>query len=429
VTAIAIITLLVVMLLIGVPIGFAMICAAAFGVWWLTGSWLMVHTIASTTLYSSVADYTLTSVPMFILMAYVISQSGIAKDLFAAAANWLSFMRGGLALGTLVATSIFGAMSGASVAAAAVMSEIAVPQMRKAGYSEELSTGVVAVGATTDVLIPPSIALIIYGILTDTSIGALLVAGILPGVLLAVMIGAVIVTWVTVNPSIAPPTQAVSWSDRWASLSAIWPSLLLILTVMFLLYSGFATPTEIGALGAFMAIILAALLGRLSIAGLKYALAKTIKATAMIFIIFIGAKFFGYFLTMTQSPQALVDIVIGLEMNRWLVIIGITAAYFVLSMFMDEMPLMMLTLPLTFPVVMALDFDPVWFGILTMMMVAMGLVFPPVGMLAFVVSGASRIDLVKVYKGCSVLIVAIFATTALLMIFPDIALYLPRAMR
>lgn len=420
---------LIVALLIGVPIALALAGSAALGLWAITGSLPQVLAIAGTNIYSSVSDYTLTSVPMFILMAYLTSQSGIAHDLFKAGSSWLSSLRGGLAIATVFATAVFGAMSGASVAAAAVMAEIAYPEMRKAGYSEELATGVISVGSTTNILIPPSIALIVYGLLTDTSLGALLVAGILPGIVLALVLALVIVAWVSLQPSIAPATRSASWQERWRSLAGVWPSVVLILAVMVLLYSGIATPTEIGALGALVAAIIGFLLRRLTWKAFLGAVMMTIRSTAMIFVIFVGAKFFGYFVTLTQVPQHLVDIIVHLEVNRWVVILGVIVSYFVVSMFMDEVPLMMLTLPLSFPVVTALGFDPVWFGILTMMMVAMGLVFPPVGMVAFVVSAASGADLVKVYKGCAVLIMAIFITTALLMVFPQLALFLPATMR
>lgn len=420
---------LILLLLLGVPIAFSLFGAAALGIWLLTGDGMQIIAIAGTSAYSSIADYSLTAVPMFILMAYFASRSGVATDLFNAAANCLSWVRGGLAIATVFASAVFGALSGASVAAAAVMSEIAIPNMRKHGYSDELASGSVAVGATTDILIPPSIALVIYGMLTDTSLGQLLVAGIIPGLLLAVVISAVIVSWVTINPSIAPATYTVPWNETLASLLRVWPSLLLISSVLLLLYSGIATATEVGAIGALLSAVLAAVLGRLSWEATVDAVHRTIRGTAMIFVIFIGAKLFGYYITMTQIPQVIVDWVLHVGLRPWLVIVGIIVSYFVISMFMDEVPLMMLTLPITFPVVTALGYDPIWFGILTMMMVAMGLVFPPVGMVAFVVSSAGRVNLVSVYKGCTVLITAIFITTALIMIFPDIVTYLPRTMR
>jgi len=416
-------------LLLGVPVALALAGAGAFGIWLMTGEWAQVTAILGTATYSSVAEYTLSTVPLFILMAFFASHSGVARDLFEAIANWTSRIRGGMAVATVGATGIFGAMSGASVAAASVMSEIAVPQMRRHGYADELAAGAVAVGATTDILIPPSVALVVYGLMTDTSLNDLLIAGIIPGVMLAVVLAVVILVWVRINPALAPNTYEVSWRQRFRSLASVWPSLVLILVVLTLLYSGFATATEVGAAGAFCAALLALLLGRLSWPKVRDSIGQTLLSTAMIFMIFIGAKIFGYFLTLSQIPQSVVAWVLHMQFDRWVVILGIIVAYFVISMFMDEVPLMIITLPLTFPIVTTLGFDPVWFGIMTMMMVAMGLVFPPVGMVAFVVSAAAKVDLVKVYKGSAVLMSAIVICTGLLMLFPEIALYLPRALK
>ncbi len=421
--------LLVALILFGVPVAFALAGAGFVGIWAVTGNASQAVAILGISTYSSVAEYLLSTVPLFILMAFFASYSGVARELFTAIANWTSGIRGGMAIATVGATGVFGAMSGASVAAASVMSEIAIPEMRKHGYADELSAGAVAVGATTDILIPPSVALVIYGLLTDTSLGALLIAGIVPGVMLAVILSLLIYGWVTVNPSIAPGTYIVPWRERFLSVGRIWPSIILIGGILVLLYSGIATPTEVGALGALLALIIAFALRRLSFAKVMTALEQTLRATAMIFLIFVGAKVFGYFLTLSQIPQHVVAAVLEMELNRWVVLVGIIVSYFVISMFMDEMPLMVITLPLTFPIVTSLGFDPVWFGIMTMMMVAMGLVFPPVGMVSFVVSAAGRVELTKVFKGASVLMMAIVITTILLMVFPQIALFLPATMR
>jgi tripartite ATP-independent transporter DctM subunit len=327
------------------------------------------------------------------------------------------------------ACGIFGAMSGASVAAAAVMSSVAMPNMRKYGYSDELGAGAIGVGSTLAILIPPSVPMVIYGVATQTSIGALLIAGILPGIVLAILLAACIFVWVTISPSHAPQTVRTTWAERWRSVARIWSSLLLIFIVIMLLYSGVATPTEVGAIGAFAAALIGVCQRRLSWAAGLNALRDTLKTSAMIFIIMIGANLFGYFMTMSQLPQNLVAAVMDMQINRWIIVIGITVGYFVISMFMDEIPLLLLTLPLSFPLITTAGFDPVWFGVLSTLMVAMGLVFPPVGMVAFVVAATAKVDLMKVYRGTGILIIAIFITTALVMIFPDIALWLPASMR
>jgi C4-dicarboxylate transporter, DctM subunit len=420
---------LVFSLIVGVPIAVALAVSGMLGIYVVTGDFSKVLGIVSLTPFGTVADYALTTIPMFILMAYLSASSGLARDLYTAASNWLAPVRGGLAIATVFACGIFGAMSGASVAAASVMSKIAMPEMRRHGYSEELAAGSIGVGATLDILIPPSIAMVIYGIATQTSIGKLLIAGIIPGILVGVLLAVMIFVWVTLSPHHAPATYRVSRQERYASLVRVWPSLLLIFLVLVLLYTGIATPTEVGAIGALLAAIIGAMFGRLTAADSVDTLKSTIRTSAMIFLILIGATIFGIYMALSRIPQEVVTLVTEMQLNRWVVIVGIVVVYFVISMFMDEIPLLLLTLQLTFPLITSLGFDPIWFGVLSMMMVAMGLVFPPVGLIAFVVSASAGVDLTKVYKGTSVLMLALVLTTVLIIVFPQIVLWLPATMR
>jgi tripartite ATP-independent transporter DctM subunit len=420
---------MVIALLLGVPIAFSLAGAGILGIYLHTGNLNMVIGILGMAPFSTVADYALTTIPMFILMAFFSASSGLARDLYTAGANWLSHIKGGLAIATVFACGIFGAMSGASVAAASVMSSIAMPEMRRHGYSEELAAGSIGIGATLDILIPPSVAMVIYGVATQTSIGKLLIAGVVPGIIVGIFLTLAILVWVRVSPSHAPETYRVSTAERWASIKRIWPSLLLIFMVLVLLYTGIVTPTEVGAIGAFLSAAIGVAFGRLRWTGAIEALKLTIRTSAMIFMIIIGATIFGSYMALSRFPQHVVAAVAEMNLNRWVVIVGIVVAYFVVSMFMDEIPLLLLTLQLTFPLITNLGFDPIWFGVLSMMMVSMGLVFPPVGMIAFVVSATANVSLVKVYKGTSILMIAIVLTTILIMIFPQIALWLPATMR
>ncbi len=420
---------MVVALLLGVPIAFSLATAGIVGIYLLGGDGTVILRILGTTPFGVTAEYILTTIPMFILMAYFSASGGLARDLYTAGAHWLSGIRGGLAIATVFACGIFGAMSGASLAAAAVMSSIAMPEMRRHGYSDELAAGAIGIGSTLDILIPPSVGMVIYGISTQTSIGKLLIAGVVPGLIVAVLLTAAILVWVRVRPAHAPETYLVSARERWASLGRIWSSLLLIVLVVALLYTGVATPTEVGALGAFLAGAIGAAFGRLTWASALEALRQTIKTSALIFMILIGATVFGYYMAMSKIPQQVVAVVTEMNLNRWVVIIGIVVTYFVVSMFMDELPLLLLTLQLTFPLITSLGFDPVWFGVMSMLMVAMGLVFPPVGMIAFVVSSSANVSLVKVYTGTSILMIALVLTTVLVMIFPQTALWLPNTMK
>jgi C4-dicarboxylate transporter, DctM subunit len=420
---------MVVALLLGVPIAFSLAVAGIVGIFLLGGDLNVMLRVLGTTPFSTAAEYVLTTIPMFILMAYFSASGGLARDLYSAGAQWLSRVKGGLAIATVFACGIFGAMSGASLAAAAVMSSIAMPEMRRHGYSDELAAGSIGIGATLDILIPPSVGMVIYGITTQTSIGKLLIAGVIPGIIVGFFLILAIMVWVRVRPSHAPETYVVSRSERWAGLRRIWSSLLLIVLVVVLLYTGAATPTEVGALGAFLAAVIGVALKRLSWAGAIDAIRQTIKTSGLIFMILIGATIFGYYMAMSQIPQHVVAAVTALDLNRWVVISGIVIAYFVVSMFMDELPLLLLTLQLTFPLIVSLGFDPVWFGVMSMLMVSMGLVFPPVGMIAFVVSSSANVSLMKVYTGTSILMIALVLTTILIMIFPEIVLWLPSTMK
>jgi len=415
-------------LFLGVPIAFGLGGAGMLGILLITGDWKMMMSTLGMAPYITCSEYVLTTIPMFILMAYFSSWGGFARDLYTAMYNLLSNIRGGLGIATVFACGIFGAMSGASTASASAMSKIAMPEMRRFGYSEMLAAGAIGVGSVLDILIPPSIAMVVYGISTDTSIGKLLIAGVVPGIILGAFLAGCILTWVTVNPSSAPKVIRVSWNERFRSLLAIWPSLLIVLFVLVALYTGMATPTEVGAVGAAASGVIGVAMGRLSKTDILKALIDTLLTTTMIFMIIIGAMIFGHFVTLSQVPQKIVATITSLNLNRWIVLWLVIGTYFVVSMFMDELPLMLIIIPIVFPVISSLGFDPIWFGVMTMMMVGMGLVFPPVGMIAFVVSSTAKVDLMTVYRGTSILMIAILLTTILLCFFPQIALWLPGKM-
>ncbi|MEW6666013.1 MAG: TRAP transporter large permease [Thermodesulfobacteriota bacterium] len=415
-------------LLLGVPIAVALAGSGVLGIWLVKEEWGIVLGVLKTATLAA-ADYNLSTVPMFILLAYFSSTSGLAEELYTAASRWLSHLRGGLAIATIFACAVFGALCGGSVAASAVMSKIAYPNMRRLGYSDVLSVGVVGVGSTIVILIPPSVPMVIYGIVTETSIGKLLIAGVFPGILLGICLILCILIWVTLDPSHAPQAQAATWAERWGSLRGIWPSITLIIVILVVLYSGIATPTEAGAVGAAAAAVIGIALKRLTWKGFLKAVVDTVGASTMIFMIVIGATIFGSYMTMSRIPQDLAAAVTAMQINPWVIIIAITVGYFIISMFMDEIPLLILTLPVTFPLVTKIGFDPIWFGVLSVLMVCMGLVFPPVGLVAFVVSATTKVDLVTVYRGTSILICGIFLTYIFVMIFPKIATWLPATMR
>lgn len=420
---------LLIFLVLGIPIAFALGMAGIIGILLITGDANVLASMVGLVTFDAVASYVLSAVPMFILLALLTSSGGIARDMFVTAYNWTSNIRGGVAIGTVFACGIFGAMSGASLAAASVMSEISIPNMRRLGYSEPLTGGVVSIGSTLCILIPPSIFFVIYGTMTDTSISKLLLAGVVPGITLAFFLVICILIWVTVRPQDAPKAEKVSWSERWRSSYLIWPAILLVFIIIGLLYAGIATPTEVAGLGAFFAGLIGIILRRLTWAGALKAFKGTVRTTAMIFMLLIGAYIFGYFMTLSGLPQAVINAVDAMNLNRWIVMFVICFVYFVFSMFMDELPLMLIYLQITFPLIIKLGFDPIWYGVVMAILIMMGFVFPPVGLICFVVSSAGKMKLSNVYTGSSVLIIAIILTLISIMIFPQISLFLPSTMK
>lgn len=419
------IALLLILFLIGVPIALSLAAAGLVGILIVTGDPQILMQALGSKPYATAADYALTTIPAFVFMAYLADQAGLAEDMYRAAGKWLAPFRGGLAIATTFASTAFGAMSGASTASAAVMSRVAHPNMQKAGYSRRLSTGTIAVGSTLSSLVPPSVAMVIYAIATETSLRGMLLAGVVPGILLCIFIAVTIMVWVRKNPAIAPAGTRYPLRERLLSLRPIWLGALVIVILMLLLYGGFATPTEIGAVGAVVIGLVGALRGKITWRGLLKAVESTLRTTSLIFFIIVGASIFGLYLTVSRLPQGLVELITDSSINRWVVIILICVGYLVLSMFMDENPLLLITLPLTFPLTIALGFDPVWFGIVTMLLAAIGLVCPPVGMSAFVVASSSRVPVDVVYRGTLVLMIPMLACLAIVLAIPEVALWLP----
>ena len=419
---------MVVALLLGVPVAISLGGAGILGLWLVTGNLNVVIGNLTTTPYATASQYALSAAPMFILMADLISTGGLADDLYKFASSLVSHIRGGLAIATVFACAVFGGMSGSAIADAAVFSKVSMPQMRRYRYSEELAAGAIGVGATVAILIPPSIPMVIYGVFTGQSVGKLLMAGAVPGIIVAIFLALAVYVWVTIKPSHGPKAYRASWAERWRSLLRTWPSVSLVLIILIALYVGIATPTEVASIGAFMAGVIGLALGRLTWTGFIQALKSSIRTSTMLFPILLGANIFGNYMAYSQMPQHIAEAIAAMNLNRWVVMTGIIGAYFLVSMFMDEIPLLLLTLQVFFPLIVSLGFDPIWFGVMCMMMVSMGLVFPPVGMAAFIVSGVAKVDLMKVYTGTSILMIAIVITTILIMVFPQIALWLPSTM-
>ena len=422
-TVAVIVGLLAVLLLIGMPIGFAMGLAGVVGIYWVGGIDSLMGIVAVTP-YRQSSSWILTAIPLFVLMAEMLSPSRITSDLFAAMNKWVGHLPGGLAIAGVLAAAGLGAVSGSSTAATAALSKSVAPELLRAGYSRGLAIGSVASAGTLAIMIPPSVIMVIYGILTETSVGMLFVAGIVPGAITICAYAATVVIWAKYVPGAAPRTARHGWGERFLSLRAVWPMMVLFALVIGGLYSGIVTVTESAAVGASGAIVLAFwFMRRKGWPALKEALARTAATTAMIFTIIIGAHLFGYFMTLTGSPQALLSYVDGLGVAPWIVFAVMIAIYVFLGCFMDQLAILVLTLPIVFPMVLRFGYDPIWFGIILTKTVEIGLITPPLGMNCFVASSISKIPLSQVFRGVLPFIGAEIVTIALLIALPQIVLW------
>ncbi|KAA0911410.1 TRAP transporter large permease [Pusillimonas sp. ANT_WB101] len=425
---ISLIALMLLFLFLGMPVAFSLGAAGAIGLFFYGGMDTVLG-ILGTVPYRSAASYALATIPMFILMAQFISASGIVDDVFTAAQRWLERLPGGLAITTIFASAAMAAMSGSSTASAATLSMMAVPQMVKRGYSRSLATGVVAVAGTLAIMIPPSIAFVLYGIITETSIGKLLIAGIIPGIITAAMYCIGIIAWSRVSPHSMPSsTNMYSWKERFSTLRNLWPFLILAVIVVGSMYAGLATPTEAAAFGAFGAFVIPLLMGRMSKDAFQTSILKTIESTTMIFAIIIGAMIFGYFLTITESTQNLIRYIGDLNVNRWVIMGLIVVLYLLLGCIMDQVAIILVTLPLVFPLVTSLGFDPIWFGVICTKTAEIGMATPPVGMNAYVVSATTKVPLEEVFRGAAPLIGIDLLTLLILLAFPALSTWLPSTM-
>ena len=418
---------LLVLLAVGLPVAFATGVAGMIGLYMLGGE-RAVWGILSTTPLSSASQYEFLSIPMFILMAEIIIISRIGDELFDTMAIWIGRMRGGLAIATSLAGAGFGAISGSSTAGAATLASTSLPAMIKNGYEPKLANGVVAISGTLAMLIPPSMAAILYGLVAGQSIGALLIAGIVPGLLVTLTIAATVMFLVWRDPSRAPLGQAYSWREKILSLRVTGAMILLMMLVTGVIYLGVATPTEAACLGAFGAVAIAAARRRLTMRAFGKALVRAARTSAMIGLIIIGAHVFSYALTLTQTTQQLVTWVGSLDFHPLVIMAIILAIYVILGLFLDQIAILILTVPILLPVVLSLGFDPIWFGIIVIVTAEIGMVTPPMGMNVFVVAKYTGRPTHEVFAGVFPHVVAHILLIALLVLFPGIVLWLPETM-
>lgn len=422
-----IVVVLLALLLLGTPVGFALAISGALGLY-VFGGVSMMTGILSTTPLSTPSSYELITVPMFMLMAEFVIISGVADDLFRSAAIWMGRVPGGLGIATAIAGAGFGAISGSSTASAATLASTSIPAMLRAGYEPKLACGAVAISGTLAMLIPPSIALIIYGIIADVSIGRLLIAGIVPGLLVTAVISGTILFLAIRNPERAPSAGRYTLREKIVSLKVAGPMVALILAVTGVIYLGVATPTEAAGLGAFGAFALALVARKLNWTTLIRALARAAGTTCMVMMIILGAKVFGYFVTVTQLTQNIIVWVGALDVPAWVILTFVLAGYVILGCFLDQIAILFLTVPLVLPLIISLGYDPIWFGVLIIVLAEVGLVTPPVGLNVFVVAKYTGRSLEEVFAGAFPHVVAHLLLIAVLAAFPAIILWLPSTM-
>ncbi|MEO8524417.1 MAG: TRAP transporter permease [Caldimonas sp.] len=419
---------LFVLMMLRVPVGMAMGLVGVTGYSFIVGPGPALKLVGQTSL-RTVTDYTFGVIPMFMLMGAFVSVSGLSKEMFKAADAFLGQLRGGLGIATVVACGGFAAICGSSVATAATFSTVAYPEMRRFGYPQSFSTGVIAAGGTLGAMLPPSTVLAVYAILTQQDIGKLFMAGVLPGLLAIAMYVLTIALIVRIRPNFLPSGTAKTWRERVAALRLVWAPLLLFVFVIGGLYGGFFTPTEAGGVGASGAFILGVLRKKLNRANTREALLQATRTAAAVFTVLIGALLFGYFLTITQTPQKLTEFLTALGVGRYGVLALIMLMYLVLGCLMDAMAMIILTVPIIFPVVTALGFDPIWFGVIIVMTVELGLIHPPVGMNVFVIKSVVKdVSFTTIFKGVLPFVATDIVRLIILIAFPMIALWLPQRM-
>lgn len=379
--------------------------------------------------WSASTDFLLVAIPLFVLMGEVLLHTGIADRVYRAISTWLSWLPGGLMHSNIGACASFAAISGSTVATAATVGTVAIPQMNRNGYGQRLFLGTLASGGTLGILIPPSINIIIYGALTDTSIPELYMAGIVPGVILALLFAAIVLVACLIRPELDGDRIRYSWRQRWQSLPDLIPPFIIFFVVMGSIYSGLATPTESAALGLVSALLLAACYGELSVNVIMDSLENAMKTTSMIMLIILAAFFLNLVLSSIGLPQAVSSVVQGLDYPPAVAFLVIVLLYLVLGLFLETLTLMITTIPIVAPVVYALGYDPVWFGIVLMLLIETALITPPVGLNLYVIQGVrqtGRVD--DVIVGAIPFVLALLTMIGILMAFPDIALVLPQAL-
>ncbi len=421
--------LLVILLFLGMPIAFVMMFVGFLGISYLTSLQAALPVVAKT-IYETVSYYPYTIIPLFILMGGFAGSAGITRELYETFDKWFRKLPGGLGIATIAACAFFAALSGSSVAASAAMGTIAIPEMRRFQYAPKLAVGVVAAGGTLSFLIPPSLGFVVYGMLTEQSIGKLLISGILPGILLTLAFILIVIFQVKINPTLAPITPGeVSLKEKILAFSGIWETMLVFFLVMGGLYLGFINPTEAGAIGATALFVIVLLKKKLTLRTLYTSLMEAMRISVLVLFLVAGANVFSYFLALSTIPAVVSSWMAGLAVSRYIILAIIVAIYLMLGCFLDAISMMVLTMPVIFPVIKTLGFDPIWFGVVCVIMMEAGLITPPVGLNVYTLAGVVKdVPMQTIFRGALPFLLSMIAVVILITLFPKIALFLPGMM-
>jgi len=417
------------LLFLGMPIAFALMFVGMVGIAYLASIEAALP-VAASAVYEVAAFYPYTMIPLFIIMGGLAGSSGMSQRLYSTFDKWFRKLPGGLAIATIGASAAFAALSGSSVASTAAMGTIAAPEMRRFNYHPRLVVSSIVAGGTLAFLIPPSIGFVVYGMLTEQSIGKLLIAGIIPGLILAALFMATIITQVKLNPALAPyMPEPVTWHARLKALSGVWETLVVFLLIMGGIYKGFFTPTDAGAIGAALLVVITFLRGKLNRHNFAIAMREALVVSVMVLFLVAGATVFSYFIALSTIPVKVASWVSTIAVSRYIILMFIIFIYLILGCLLDSISMMILTLPVIFPVVLALNFDPVWFGVVCVLMMEAGLITPPMGLNVYTVVGVVRdVSVKEAFLGSLPFVVAIIAVTVLITVFPKVVLYLPKMM-
>jgi len=417
-----------VLLFTSMPVAFAMVAAGVAG-FALIVTPQAAFSMVVADLYDTFASYSLTVIPLFVLMGQVAFHAGISRRLFNTAYTWLGRLPGGLAMATVGACTGFGAICGSGPATAATMASVAIPEMRRYGYSDELTSGSVAAGGGLGMLIPPSVVFIVYALMTEQSIGALFLAGILPGLLIATLFCLSIYVRCRLDKSLGPTGPRSSWRQRLVSLTGVLETLILFVAVIGGMFLGLFTPIEAAAVGAAGSLVIALVKRQLNLERMRRILLETVRTSAMVFFIVAAAVVFGRFLAVSQIPFVVAEGLTGLPLPGWVVMFLIIAFFLMAGCFIDALALVLLTIPILYPVILELGFDPIWFGVMVVVVTQMGVITPPVGVNVYVVSGIERdIPLQSIFKGSLPFLLMLLVAAVILVFFPQLCLLLPGAL-